>query len=103
MLPQLAAYRVLLRSITAAFKGDAFMLQQSRREVRHKYQEAAGLTDPAEVQKKVAEAKEAADFIRTNVVQAQLNERGNFAMQVEEHHADSTAEEAAIRPSRPMS
>ena len=71
MLPQLAAYRVLLRSITAgemelvlaaftvapalvavrfkmafpeaakmpaAFKGDAFMLQQSKREVRHKYQ-----------------------------------------------------------------
>lgn len=42
------------------------------------WQEAAGLTDAAEVQKRVAEAQEAADFIRTNVVQAQLNERGNF-------------------------
>ncbi|KAK9864299.1 hypothetical protein WJX84_004057 [Apatococcus fuscideae] len=103
MLPQLAAYRVLLRSITAAFKGDAFMLRQSKLEVRHKYQEASSLTDAAEVQKRVAEAKEAADFIRTNVVQAKLNGRGNFAMHVEEHHADSTAEEAAIRPNRPVS
>lgn len=27
----------------------------------------------------------------------QLNERGNFAIDVQKHHADTTAEEAALR------
>ena len=62
------------------------------------WQEASSLTDAAEVQKRVAEAKEAADFIRTNVVQAKLNERGNFGRSYVMIHASvGPQREAAVR------
>lgn len=116
-------------------------------------QAAAGEADPAAVLRLCQEGEEAADFIRTYVVQARLNERGNYgvlprrcckmtilltlltsglagmlsfntlctwvsldrvpmlivltsvlcstAMQLEEHHSDTVAEEAALRPPRP--
>eukprot|EP00891_Asterochloris_glomerata_P003324 jgi/Astpho2/3324/Aster-x0573 len=61
----------------------------------------AGETNPSEVQKMLADGLEAADFIKTFVVQAKLNPRGNFEMQVQPEHADATAEEAALRGKRP--
>ena len=36
-------------------------------------------------------------------MQAKLNERGNYEMRLEPHHADAVAEEAAIRGSRKSS
>lgn len=41
-------------------------------------QAAAGVADPTEVARLCAEGEEAADFLRTYVVQARLNERGNY-------------------------
>ena len=76
----------------------------------------------------LADGLEAADFIKTFVVQAKLNPRGNFGeacmpaahnlipsvvlqqkavpqlsaeMQVQPEHADATAEEAALRGKKP--
>ncbi|KAK9829909.1 hypothetical protein WJX72_008604 [[Myrmecia] bisecta] len=93
MSKALDVYRTLLRSITTAFRGDASMLESARQEIRSKFKEAASLTDQQEISRRFAEGEEAADFIRTYVVQAKLNERGNFAMQVQPEHADTTAEE----------
>ena len=42
------------------------------------WQAAAGEADPTAVARLCAEGEEAADFIRTYVVQARLNERGNY-------------------------
>jgi len=41
-------------------------------------QAAAGVADPTEVARLCAEGEEAADFLRTYVVQARLTERGNY-------------------------
>lgn len=46
--------------------------------VTHLWQAAAGEADPTAVARLCAEGEEAADFIRTYVVQARLNERGNY-------------------------
>ena len=42
------------------------------------WQAAAGEADPTAVARLCAEGEEAADFISTYVVQARLNERGNY-------------------------
>jgi len=73
------------------------MLQQSRRELRSKFEANKSVSDQAAQNKLLAEGEEAASFIRTFVVQAKLNERGNFQMKPEPHHADTVAEEAALR------
>lgn len=41
-------------------------------------QECAHVTDPAEIDKLCDEAMDAAKFMRDMVVQAKLNERGNY-------------------------
>ena len=41
-------------------------------------QVSASERDPGRIQQLLAEGREAADFIRTFVVQAKLNERGNY-------------------------
>ncbi|CAK0779825.1 hypothetical protein CVIRNUC_004863 [Coccomyxa viridis] len=85
----------------AAFRDDDFMQQSARNEVRSKFEASAGVSDPAAVDKLCAEGRDAAKFLTQYVVQAELNERGNYAMSVEPHHTDSVAEEAALRPGKP--
>lgn len=81
----------------SAFRGDAHALAASRAELRSKFDEGASASDPADAAARVADAREAADFLRTYVVQAALNERGNYRMTVQPHQADTVAEEGAIR------
>lgn len=71
----------------------------SKSELRSKFDQATGADGDAATSA-VADAHEAADFLRTYVVQAQLNERGNYRMTVEEHHVDTVAEEGEIRGPR---
>ena len=92
-----AAYRLLLRARAAAFKGDAPTLQASGAELRARFEEHRALAGAAR-DRALAEAREAAEFLASHVVQAELNERGNFAMQVEPRHAHTLAEEAAPEP-----
>ena len=86
---------------STGFKGDHFMLQNSRKELRSKFEVGPApcfasmdyckqamvpvilqanrtVPDGAAVKKLLAEGEEAASFIKTFVVQAKLNERGNF-------------------------
>ncbi|KAK9914943.1 hypothetical protein WJX75_002676 [Coccomyxa subellipsoidea] len=79
------------------------MLSSARQEVRTRFKSAAGVTEPEEIEKLCAEGRDAANFLGQYVVQAQLNERGNFAMSVEPHHTETVAEEAALRPDKPQS
>jgi len=83
--------------LPTAFKGDAHALAASRAELRSKFAEGAAVADPADVARRVADAREAADFLRTYVVQAALNERGNYRMTVQPHQADTVADEGALR------
>lgn len=46
-------------------------------------QASAAVTDPAEVDKLCAEGMDAANFLTTYVVQAELNERGNYGVFLE--------------------
>ena len=86
-----------------AFCGDTVTLTASRKELRARFDEtrrSSGALGAQEIDQALADAAEAADFLRTFVVQAKLNERGNYEMKLESHHADTVAEEAAIRGSR---
>lgn len=97
MAPALSVYRQCLRSVQQSFRGDQYMLHNSRKELRSKFEANRQVSDCGAIKKLLAEGEEAADFIKTFVVQAKLNKRGNFEMKVQPHHADATAEEAAIR------
>lgn len=64
------------------------MLSAAKLEIRKKYAEANHIRDAAVVNKLCDDADDTAEFMRTTIVQAQLNDRGNYAMQPEERHLD---------------
>lgn len=66
--------------------------------MRQHFEDRRGETDEAEVRKLVAESADAAQFIRDFVVQARMNERGNFEMKPEARHAGMEAEDTVLPP-----
>ncbi|KAK9800765.1 hypothetical protein WJX73_009437 [Symbiochloris irregularis] len=92
-----AVYRGLLRSCNQAFRNDVSMLKNAKSKIRSEFEVSAAERDPDRLKQLFAEGEEASDFIKTFVVQAELNDRGSYAMQVEKHHADTVAEEAELR------
>eukprot|EP00966_Prymnesium_polylepis_P146666 3387057-Prymnesium_polylepis.1 len=77
MRPAIAAYRQLLTAQRALFANDAAGRLAARAETRARFVEHAGA--PAEqIDTLVHDALDAAGFIRENVAQTILNERGNY-------------------------
>ena len=77
MRPVIAAYRELLRAQRQLFAGDAAARTSALAETRQAFMSNAGASED-EVPAMVQEALDAATFIRQNIAQTVLNERGNY-------------------------
>jgi complex III assembly factor LYRM7 len=77
-----SSYRTLLRVVRDTFKGDSLALRKCRAEARAQFRANAGERDSGRIARMVADALDAAQFLRESVVQAQLNAQGNYAMQL---------------------
>ncbi len=75
-------------SLHPAFRGDAHALAAARAEIRSHYL-ASSSAPPSDIPARVADSDEAAGFLAAHVVQGVLNERGNYAVSLEPHHADA--------------
>ncbi len=79
------AYRALLRAQRDLFAGDVAGLTAARAETRSRFAEHAGAS-AEEVPALVHDAHEAALFIRQNIAQTVLNERGNYELKPKPDH-----------------
>jgi complex III assembly factor LYRM7 len=75
-----SALRRVLRAQRLAFANDAPMKAHAVAAIREQFRAHPTVSDAAELDKLVAEAHEAAKFLEENVVQAALNERGNYVV-----------------------
>lgn len=74
-----SALRRLVRAKNEAFKGDNTMLQAASTTIREQFRRHAN--SPSEkIPALLEEVENAITFLRTNVVQAPLNERGNYTV-----------------------
>jgi hypothetical protein len=74
-------YRSLMRVRRMAFSGDDVMVVASRAQIRHEFDVNRNVTNPEVLRECILKAREAVDFISKNVVQAKLNDRGNYGTQ----------------------
>ncbi|XP_065860472.1 mitochondrial zinc maintenance protein 1, mitochondrial [Euphorbia lathyris] len=88
----LIAYRALIRATRNSFAGDTLMLKASAAEVRKKFEENRHVSSETEIQRLLEEAREASEFISSNIVQAKRTDRGGFEMKVGQDHAGATLE-----------
>lgn len=82
-----AAYRAVLRAQRIAFRGDTDMIGAMQVAARGEFDKGSAVVladnlSVAEVELRLREAHEAAEFLRNNVVQAPLNTRGNYEVDV---------------------
>jgi len=100
--PVVASFRALLRVVKETFKGDAQALRTCRVEARNQYLKHAGERDATRIARLVADAVDAAQFLRESVVQAALNEQGNYAMQLKPQPGggSSAGQPIAVQPAR---
>ena len=90
-----AAYRSLLRVVRETFQGDALALRKCYAEAAKQFRANAGERDSARIARMVADAVDAADFLRESVVQASLNEQGNYAMKLKPQAGGNVAVQSA--------
>lgn len=80
-----AAYRELLKAQRSLFKGDAPARAAARLETRHHFLANANAS-PEEAEALAADAFDTAGFLRENVAQTVLNERGNYELNPSAQH-----------------
>eukprot|EP01025_Chloroclados_australasicus_P034899 TRINITY_DN35627_c0_g2_i1.p4 TRINITY_DN35627_c0_g2~~TRINITY_DN35627_c0_g2_i1.p4 ORF type:complete len:126 (-),score=9.30 TRINITY_DN35627_c0_g2_i1:115-459(-) len=78
----LGAYRLLRRTSNKTFQGDIPMILESRKRIREAFDTYSTETDSAKIQQLLQDARDAADFLRTSIVQAPLNERGSYELNI---------------------
>ncbi|KAG2496788.1 hypothetical protein HYH03_005196 [Edaphochlamys debaryana] len=81
--PSIAVYRQLFRTIRKTFSGDASAITAARRELKSVFAANRHLTDQSRIQECVAEAVDANEFIRDNVIQAVKKDCGNYEVSPE--------------------
>ncbi|KAH9536063.1 hypothetical protein CY35_17G086400 [Sphagnum magellanicum] len=98
----LSVFRTLLRTRRKCFEGDMQMLVAVAAQIRAEFEEHKSVTDEAQLEQLLGKAREAVDFMQFNIVQAKLNERGNYEVKLEPEHAGASLEEP-IPDKAPMS
>lgn len=98
------SYRNMLRTINEVFAGDAKGLRTGWVTARQGFRANAGVSDPDAIAKLVAEARDAADFLRHHIVQAKSNEAGRFELRLKDTpDADADGTVTVQTPSESLS
>lgn len=85
-------FRELLRARRKCFAGDARMLKLSRTQIRDSFDQNRHVSDPSLLDQLFVEGQEAIHVFTNDIVQAKLNERGNYELKPGMEHAGSTLE-----------
>ena len=67
-----------MRIQRSLFRGDDFAQTQAVTVLRSEFEKNRHVTDENEVERLLSEGHDAAEFLKLNVVQAKLNDRGNY-------------------------
>ena len=92
----LGGYRRLMRARTELFAGDDYALQQSRLQLKAEFSANAGVADPDAVQGHLESIADVEDFMRNNLAQGVMNERGSFEVKLTPSHNTSRDESGKL-------
>jgi complex III assembly factor LYRM7 len=77
----LGSYRYVMRAVRATFQQDAVAVRRSREAARAEFLKHRGASGAA-LRKLVDDARDAADFLRSSIVQARLSPSGRYEMKL---------------------
>eukprot|EP01024_Parvocaulis_polyphysoides_P029297 TRINITY_DN26444_c0_g1_i5.p4 TRINITY_DN26444_c0_g1~~TRINITY_DN26444_c0_g1_i5.p4 ORF type:complete len:112 (+),score=18.91 TRINITY_DN26444_c0_g1_i5:589-924(+) len=83
-----SAYRTLRRASLKTFQGDEMMLAEGAKKIREAFESYRLETDPGKIEQLLKDAADAAEFLRTSIVQAKMNERGSYELKIDDEIAN---------------
>lgn len=87
-----SVYRGLLRSVQLAFKGDLEMITAAKYEIRSRIENSKDVHDESELIKLQEDGREAAEFLKTSIMQLGSNPDGHLTVELDEKHAGGVIE-----------
>lgn len=94
----LAGYRNMLRTIHQVFKGDGYAIKQTTAQLRTQVVANRAVSDASEIERMVADMRDASDFLKTYIAQGKLNDRGNFEVTVKRTQVEDDKEHIEVDP-----
>ncbi|GLC40078.1 Mitochondrial zinc maintenance protein 1 [Pleodorina starrii] len=76
--PSISIFRQLIRTVHKTFAGDLPAISVARKELKNAFMANRHLTDKRQINEKLAEAVEANEFLRENVIQAVKKDCGSY-------------------------
>jgi hypothetical protein len=76
----------------AVFRGDLDMLVAARQEIRGRIEDAREVREKEALEQLQAEGREAAEFIKTSIMQSIPNDMGHLEVELQDTHADAIIE-----------
>ena len=81
------SYRSIIRAQKQLFENDLAAQTKALQEIRSHYNQKKHLTETSEIEKSIAEAMDACEFMKTGLIQVIKNEQsGNYSLNVKEQH-----------------
>lgn len=74
----LSIFRQLLRTRKKCFAGDTEMMAAVAEQIRGEFEANRSVTEGQKLEQLLTKAREAVEFMQVSIVQAKLNERGNY-------------------------
>ncbi len=94
----LGAYKSLSRASRQLFAGDSYAIQQSKQQLRQQIFANKNETNVEKINNGINDMKDVEALIRHNFVQARLNERGNYAVNLSAQHVQTMDKDEHIEP-----
>jgi complex III assembly factor LYRM7 len=98
----LSGYRQLIRASRVLFKDDKVATTGFQVEVRRQYDQNRNETDPAALQEQLAGINEAVEMMTQHLVQAKLNDKGNYSVSVPEGATFDNSESGCGKTIQPV-
>jgi len=87
----LQLYKHLLRTRAMVFANDPIALEITRQKIREGYDKNRSLTEEKDIRKNIQNGYDVILVLKTEVVQAPINDRGNYEVKVRDEHLQSNS------------
>ncbi|GIL60665.1 hypothetical protein Vafri_15203 [Volvox africanus] len=94
----ISVYRQLIRTVHKTFAGDPPAILAARKELKNAFMANRDLTDKGQIRDKLAEAIEADEFLRDNVIQAVKKDCGSYEISPEKAAQLRSMDAGDMRP-----
>ncbi|KAH9415878.1 complex III assembly factor LYRM7 [Dermatophagoides pteronyssinus] len=84
----LRCYKLILKTINQIFRNDYDAIRLAQQKAREEFEKKSHLQNPDEIRESIQIGYDSAEILKRTVIQARLNERGNYEATIRTENID---------------